>query len=144
MKLIRCAAVFWLCLSMLVVGGGVASARPAAADPAVAKVAALAPGEVMVLGTALVTRTNQGLSVEALAPKAAGPMLGTTATFCGTALASAIIGIGAGVLGVIAAATGSGTVVIAGYLLTGAQVGILAGIAGSYSALLGWISTNIC
>lgn len=65
-------------------------------------------------------------------------------SFCGVALASAVVGMGAGVLGVIAAVTGSGTVVIAGYLLTGAQVGILAGIAGSYSALLGWISRNIC
>lgn len=65
-------------------------------------------------------------------------------TICGTALAAALFGIGAGILGVIAAATGSGTVVIAGYLLTGAQVGILAGISGSYAALLAWVSRYVC
>lgn len=65
-------------------------------------------------------------------------------TFCGTALAAALFGMGAGVLGVIAAMTGSGTVVIAGFLLTGAQVGMLAGISGSYAALLAWISRYVC
>ena len=65
-------------------------------------------------------------------------------TFCGTALAAVLFGMGAGVLGVIAAMTGSGTVVIAGYLLTGAQVGVLAGISGSYAALLAWISRYVC
>jgi hypothetical protein len=65
-------------------------------------------------------------------------------TFCGTALAAALFGMGAGVLAVIAAVTGSGTVWIAGYLLTGSQVGVLAGIAGSYAALLAWVSRYIC
>jgi len=65
-------------------------------------------------------------------------------SFCGTAMAGAFFGIGAGILGVIAAMTGSGTVVIAGYLLTGSQVGILAGLSGSYAALLAWISRYIC
>ena len=123
----------------LLVGGGAVSASAAPPDP-VAQVTALAPGETLVLGSAVVTRTSHGLSVRALAP----PAFGMDATFCGVALAAAIVGIGAGVLGVIAAATGSGTVVIAGYLLTGAQVGILAGLSGSYAALLGWISHNIC
>ncbi|MGP5704157.1 hypothetical protein, partial [Glutamicibacter arilaitensis] len=59
-------------------------------------------------------------------------------------LATAIIGVGAGALGVLAAVTGGGTVVIAGYILTGAQVGVLAGIATSYTAVLGWVSINIC
>jgi hypothetical protein len=48
-------------------------------------------------------------------------------------------------LGVLAAVTGgTGTVVIAGYILTDAQVGVLAGIATSYTAVLGWLSLNIC
>ncbi len=77
-----------------------------------------------------VTRTATGLTVDAgtAAPRA---------SFCGTALATAIIGVGAGALGVLAAVTGGGSVVIAGFLLTGAQVGLLAGIAGSYAAVLG-------
>lgn len=61
------------------------------------------------------------------------------------ALAAAIIGIGAGTLGVIAAMTGgAGTVVIAGFLLTGSEVGMLAGLTGSYGAVLGYVSRYIC
>lgn len=87
--------------------------------------------------TTTVTRTPAGLSVDSGTPV-------LRASFCGTALATAIIGVGAGALGVLAAVTGGGTVVIAGFLLTGAQVGILAGIAGSYAAVLGYVSTYIC
>ena len=66
------------------------------------------------------------------------------ASFCGVALAAAIVGIGAGALGVLAAVTGGGTAVIAGFVLTGSRIGVLAGIAGSHAAVLGWVSHNIC
>jgi len=109
----------------------------------VAALQSLAPGEELVLGNALVIRTAQGLVVHVLREDAV-PLPSADASFCGVALAAAVVGIGAGILGVIAAATGPGTVVIAGYLLTGAQVGALAGMAGAYAALLAWISRNIC
>jgi hypothetical protein len=127
----------------LTAGTGAIAATPATTveQDTVAAIEALTPGEQLVLGNTLVTRTKQGLVVDLVRQ---GPTIHTAATFCGTALAAAIVGIGAGVLGIIAATTGSGTVLIAGYLLTGAQVGVLAGIAGSYAAVLGYISRYIC
>ena len=125
----------------LVMGSGAVAATPAPSveQSAVDAIRSLVPGETVAVGNALVTRTAQGLVVDVVEQ---GPT--TAATFCGVALASALFGMGAGVLGVIAASTGSGTVVIAGYLLTGAQVGVLAGLSGSYAALLAWISRFIC
>jgi hypothetical protein len=124
-----------LSASLVLGSGTVASARPPTPQQAIE---ALAPGQHVVLGNVVVARTVHGLVVDVLDQSP------TTASFCGVALASAIFGIGAGILGVIAASTGSGTVMIAGYLLTGAQVGVLAGLSGSYAALLAWISRFIC
>jgi hypothetical protein len=125
-----------LSASLVMGSGTVASARPPTPEQAIE---ALAPGQHVVLGNVVVARTVHGLVVDVLDQSP------TTASFCGVALASAIFGIGAGILGVIAASTGgSGTVMIAGYLLTGAQVGVLAGLSGSYAALLAWISRFIC
>lgn len=139
----RPTAIGLLVAVMLVVGSGAVAAPPAPTveQSAVAAIRSLVPGETVAVGNALVSRTVQGLVVNVVEQE---PAL-RTATFCGVALASALFGIGAGVLGVIAASTGgSGTVVIAGYLLTGAQVGVLAGLSGSYAALLAWISRFIC
>lgn len=130
-----------LSASMLVGAGAVAAPpSPTVEQSAVDAIRSLVPGETVAVGNVLVTRTVRGLVVDVVEQEQA---LGT-ASFCGVALASALFGIGAGVLGVIAASTGSGTVMIAGYLLTGAQVGVLAGLSGSYAALLAWISRFIC
>ncbi|MGO3150940.1 hypothetical protein [Glutamicibacter ardleyensis] len=93
-----------------------------------------------------VTKTSSGYSTSVGHATNVGEnnTISARASFCGVALATAIIGVGAGALGVLAAVTGGGTVVIAGYILTGAQVGVLAGIATSYTAVLGWVSINIC
>jgi len=142
---IRYLVALVLGLSLVVGSGTVASAAPTTEESAVAAIQSLAPGETLSLGNVLVTRTAQGLVVNVVGVSPVKDMASTDdATFCGTALAAAIFGIGAGILGVIAASTGSGTVVIAGYLLTGAQVGVLAGISGSYAALLAWISRYVC
>lgn len=148
MRAIRYLAAMALCASLLVGTGAVASAPATTPEQeAAAAIQSLQVGEEVVLGTARVARTSAGLVVEVLQKKPAvylAASIRTAATFCGVALASALFGIGAGILGVIAASTGSGTVMIAGYLLTGAQVGVLAGISGSYAALLAWISRYIC
>lgn len=87
-----------------------------------------------------VTKTTNGFTTNLSSTEAAS----TRASFCGIALATALIGIGAGALGVLAAVTGGGSVIIAGVALSGAQLGVLAGVATSYTALLGWISLYIC
>ena len=135
-----------LLLSMALITGAAVSAQAspvfANGDPAAA-IESLAVGQVLILDTAVITRTEQGLVVEPLQTKQIEPS--TDATFCGTALAAAIFGIGAGVLGFIAAGTGgTGTVLLAGYVFTGAQVGMMAAVAGSYAALLAWISRYVC
>lgn len=141
MKVVRYFAALLLSTSLMVGSGAVAAAPAPTPEQAVAlAIKSLAPGERVVIQGLAIARTSEGrLAVDTLRPT-----IQTAATFCGTALAGAIFGIGAGILGVIAASTGSGTVMIAGYLLTGSQVGVLAGISGSYAALLGWISYNIC
>lgn len=148
MRALKCLAAMALCASLLVGTGAVASAPTTTPEQeAAAAIQSLQVGHEVVLGNVTVARTGQGLVVNVIQRE---PVVYTAASvqpaasFCGVALASAIFGIGAGILGVIAASTGSGTVVIAGYLLTGAQVGVLAGISGSYAALLAWISRFIC
>jgi uncharacterized membrane-anchored protein YitT (DUF2179 family) len=137
--IIRLLAAFVLSLSLLMGSGAVASTPPPTPQQAIE---ALAPGQHVVLDNVVVARTVQGLVIELVDH---GPNIQLASTFCGAALASAIFGIGAGILGVIAASTGgTGTVMIAGYFLTGAQVGVLAGISGSYAALLAWISRFVC
>lgn len=141
MKALRYVAALALTTSLFV-GSGAAASPPAPTQEAVAVIQAMAPGEELVLGNALITKTRHGLVVNAINPAATQPA--TNASFCGMALAAAIIGIGAGTLGIIAASTGAGTVIIAGFTLTGAQVGMLAGFSGSYAAVLGWISRYVC
>ena len=146
MRVLRYLAALVLSTSLLA-GTSAVAATPATTveQEAVAAIQSLAPGEHLVLGTALIARTTEGLVVTALQPKRPNIQLASTATFCGTALAAAIFGIGAGILGFIAASTGgTGTVILAGYAFSGAQVGMMAGISGSYAALLAWISREIC
>lgn len=111
-----------------------------------ADIEALAEGDSLSIpgeqGAVLVTKTSSGLALSVAG--ASDNSVSTYASFCGVALATAIVGIGAGALGVLAAVTGGGTAVIAGFVLTGSQIGVLAGIAGSYAAVLGWVSHNIC
>lgn len=90
----------------------------------------------------IITKTDTGFAVAA--PFSTDKTASTQASFCGVALATAIVGIGAGALGVLAAVTGGGTAVIAGIVLSGAQVGVLAGISASYAAVLGWVTYNVC
>ena len=143
---IRClVALIW---GLALVGGGGAvatAATPTVEQDPVAAIRALVPGESLVLEHVLITRTVQGLIVDVMDQ---GPIKGEEsmdATVCGVALAAAIFGIGAGILGFIAAGTGAAsTVVLAGYTFTGAQVGMMAAISGSYAALLAWISRYVC
>jgi hypothetical protein len=142
---LRYLVALMLGLSLVVGSGTVATAAtPTAEQSAVEAIQSLEPGEQLVLGNVLVVRTTAGLVVHLLDKNPGVQPPSTDDSFCGIALAAAIFGIGAGILGVIAASTGPGTVVIAGYLLTGAQVGVLAGISGSYAALLAWISRYVC
>lgn len=132
-----------LSVLLMTMGSVAVAATPAHASEqdAVGAIQSLGTGEELVLGNALVTRTAQGLVVNVLNQD---KQASADATFCGMALAAAIIAIGAGALGIIAASTGAGTVIIAGFTLTGAQVGMLAGFSGSYAAVLGWISRYVC
>lgn len=150
-----------LCLGMIGGGTVAANASPVVAPGATTAItAATAPSltetqmqEVTTIqnlkfgeshrlqGSALtVTKTTTGFATSLEQSTVASPM----ASFCGIGLATAIIGIGAGALAVLAAVTGGGTVAIAGIILTGAQLGVLAGVATSYTAVLGWITLNVC
>lgn len=91
-----------------------------------------------------VTKTTNGYSVSESSSSTGGNSNVTPASFCGVSLATLIVGMGAGALTVLAAVTGGGTAVLFGVVLTGAQIGVLAGIATSYTAVLGWVSANIC
>ena len=99
----------------------------------------LSIGESLIIpgsqGSVLVTKTSAGLALGVLGVTENSGS--TVDSFCGVALATAIVGIGAGALGVLAAMTGGGTAVIAGFVLTGGQIGVLAGISGSCAAVLG-------
>lgn len=130
-------------------GNGAVAAAPTTTpeQDAVAAIQSLPIGGQLVLGNAVIAKTEQGLVVDVLnrGPTIQLASMPTAASFCGVALASAIFGIGAGVLGFIAASTGgTGTVILAGYVFTGAQVGMMAAISGSYAALLAWISRYVC
>ena len=149
MRAFRCFAILALCASLLV-GGGAVAATPATTpeQDAAAAIQSLQVGQEVVLDNVIVARTAEGLVVDVVQREPliyTAADIHTAASFCGVALASAIFGIGAGILGVIAASTGgTGTVILAGYVFTGAQVGVLAGLSGSYAALLAWISRFIC
>lgn len=150
MRALRYVAALVLCASLLV-GNGAAASTPTTTpeQEAIAAVQSLKVGqEVVVLGNVTVARTSEGLVVDVVRKDLVvypAANVHTAATFCGVGLASAIFGIGAGLLGFIAASTGgTGTVILAGYVFTGAQVGMMAAISGSYAALLAWISRYVC
>lgn len=148
MRAIKYLAAMALCASLLVGNGAVATAPTTTPEQeAAAAIESLPVGGEVALGNVVVARTSEGLVVNVIQREPliyTAASIQTTATFCGSALAAALIAIGAGVLGVLAAATGPGTVLILGYGFTGAQLGMLAGVAGSYAAVLGYINRYIC